>query len=496
MTNRIGDRPRFPLSNQRFDKGDAENISRYYEEIISRFTGSIYGQAWGCVSNPQFSIATVSLGGGNYDRQLQFGKCALLYSVPAAGAVLNATSEDKGPWEATIVTYDSTRSGQPLQSLSLTAAFTQGQRPWVLFKRGEVPTNLGNKARWDTSTNTEVVGAANLQESEIVTFRLSASYSTSDREDGWYRMAYIDSFSGSGLTLTPVVVPIHWMDSQYYRDDVPPTQYTVVASALAFPGFPGAVGAFGFNPDSEMPTLAKLLHWTIGKLGQHFSSTNTVQVTAPFADTYKVKPGAFIANYSGDGSWLSTPERGLLELHNDLATAEQDIIDLNSVDVSLAQSISQFMTRYMMTPRLLATMYVRPVVTSWPSNVTFTVTYDTSAVEPVSFSPALVPWTGSAVPTNQLAYRLSAVDGASDERKITLELFSSSYMLTSVNVVHYISHIGSLTGQSGLSVNQRYNGILPPGSNLLLTFVVEETEGSSATDVVTPFTVYIYGRNV
>lgn len=485
------------LSNQRFDKGDAENISRYYEEIIARFTGSIYGQAWGCVSNPQVNIVTVALGGGNYERQLQFGKCALLYSVPAGGAVTNATSEDKGPWEATIITYDSTRSGQPLQSLSMTAAFIQGQRPWILFKRSEVPTNLGNKARWDTSNNTEIVDAANLQESEIVTFRFSTSYSTSDRIDGWYRMAYIDSFSGSGATLTPVVVPIHWMDSQYYLDDVPPTQYTVVASALAFPGFPGAVGTFGFNPASEMPALAKLMHWITGKLGQHYSTTSTIQVTAVNQSSYQLKPGAFVANYGDvNGSWLATPPRGLLELNADLTTAEQDIIDLNSEDVSLAQSISQFMTRYTTTPRLLTTLYVRPTVTSWPSDVTFTVTYDTVAVEPSAFSPVLIPWAETAVPSGQLAYRFTAVDGDDNERKMNLELFSSSYMLTAANVVHYISHIGSLTGQAGLSVNQRYNGILPPGSNLLLTFVIEDTEGDVATDVVTPFTVFIYGRNI
>lgn len=505
MTNRIGDRPRFPLSNQRFDKGDAENISRYYEEIISRFTGSIYGQAWGCVSNPQVNIVTVALGGGNYERQIQFGKCALLYSVPAGGAVPNATSEDKGPWEATIVTYDSTRSGQPLQSLSMTAAFIQGQRPWILFKRSEVPTNLGNKARWDTSTNTEVVGAANLQESEIVTFRLSASYSTSDREDDWYRMAYIDSFSGSGATLTPVVVPIHWMDSQYYLDDVPPTQYTVVASALAFPGFPGAVGTFGFNPNSEMPALTKLMHWMAGKLGQHYSTTSTIQVTATNQASYKLKPGAFVANYGDvNGSWLSTPERGLLELHNDLTTAEQDIIDLNSVDVSLAQSISQFMTRYTKTPRLLTTLYCTPVQGSSSDWVdyTFDVRYDFYTEDPVSFAPTIADYDSA---TGQLRYKLVPEDSG---YKVMFHLRNNAaeatkYTITAVHIVPYDDPSEELTGRPSLIVHQRYVNVPPPLGSAVETrveFVVSLSpstigELTGSDEVIRPFAINIYGRN-
>jgi hypothetical protein len=126
---------------------------------------------------------------------------------------------------------------------------------------------------------------------------------------------------------------------------------------------------------------------------------------------------------------------------------------------------------------------------------TFSVYYDSSTVEPVGFSPTLAPYTGGALAA-QLNYRFTPLDDEPDERKISLELISTSYTLTAINVVHSISNLLPLSGQAGLSINQKYEGVWPPATSLTVKFVVEETEGASATDVVTPFTVYIYGRNL
>jgi hypothetical protein len=495
MTNRIGDRPQFPLSNQRFDKGDANSISSYYEEIISRFTGSIYGQAWGCMSNPEFSIVPGSGGSGPY---ITIKRCVLLYSVPIDGT-LNTTSQDKGPWAANTLLFDPAKDGQPLVMSLFTrpyfTAFPAPKRPWILFRRAETDTGTSNKAYWDTTTNTEQVGAAELQRTEYVEFKLSTSYSSTDRSAGWYRMAYIDSWGSPASEATPNIIPIHWMDSQYYADSTPPASGTAVASALALAEFPAAAGEKGFDATAEMPELAKLMHWMAGKLGQHYSTTSTIQITADNEATYNLKPGAFIGNY-GDvaGGWLSTPPRGLLELDGDLNSLEDSIVPaIASAVAPVTTSLNAFITKYARTPRLLHTLYVQPTVNSWPSDVTFSVTYDSATVEPTGFSPVLIPYVGGSTPANQLAYRFTASAGGADDRTMNLELFSSSYMLTSVHVVHYISHIGSLFGNAGLSVNQRYNGILPPGSNAILTFVIEDPEGN---DVVRPFTVFIYGRNI
>lgn len=509
MTNRIGDRPRFPLSNQRFDKGDAENIARYYEEIISRFTGSIYGQAWGCVSNPQFEVVTGSIA-GPYIRPK---RCVLLHSVPADTAAggtnpLNTTSEDKGPWDATIVQFDPDRPGQPAQGMATSTYLPTGRpplRPWVLFRRLETATNTGNKAWWNTSTNTEDIGATPLQDSEYVEFKLSTTYSSNDRIAGWYRCAYIDSWGSPASAATPVIVPIHWMDSQYYADSTPPVAGTAIASALALSGYPGAIGTFGFNPATEMPELAKLLHWTVGKLGQHFSTVNTVQVTEPFAATYNVKPGAFVANYTGDGGWLSTPPRGLLELHTDLAAAEQDITDLQAVDLSIIQSVGTLLSRIVKTPRLLTTLYFTPVQGSssdW-TDYTFDLRYDSATQDPVSFAPTIADYDSA---TGQLRYKLVP---QSSGKKIKFHLRNNSaeatkYTITSVHIVPYDDPSEELEGRPALLVHQRYINVPPPLGSALETSVefavslspstIGELTGSD--EVIRPFAINIYGRNV
>lgn len=519
MTNRIGDRPRFPLPNQRFDKGDAENIAQYYEEIISRFTGSIYGQAWGCVSNPGFSVVPVVISGAPTQYHMRFERCVLLYSVPEQGSV-QAPGIDRGPWQATLVAYDPDEESQPVQSLIVNAFATTQSRPWILFRRRETSSSVGNKAYWDTALNTERIGTANLKQAEYVEFRLSLSYTTSDTTAGWYRMAYIDSWAGTGASATPTIIPIHWMDSQYYADNTPPTQSVAVGSALASPSFGAAFGEKGFNPYNEMPNLAKLMHWIAGKLGQHYSTTSTLQVSASDQALYNVKPGAFVLNY-GDvgGGWLSTPERGLLELHNDLATAEQDIVDLNqdivylnARDDSLSQASDLFMTRYMRTTRLLHTLYVTPVLgdTSAWEDYTFDVRV-TSAQEPSSFSPRLGTWSDTAAALRYIFVPQTL--GGSDGRYLTFTIGSSltqpaaqTYEISSIAIVaHEYPEVGTSGSWGDLIVQQRYwssTGPTVPVPPLTLTdsaelsvfFVVQSIEDDVGR--ARPFTINIYGRNV
>lgn len=513
MTNRIGDRPNFPLSNQRFDKGDAENIARYYEEIISRFTGSIYGQAWGFMSNPQFYVTSVPVG-LQLLSYINMRKCVLMYSMPADGT-LNATNADAGPWEATILKFDPDNSWQPALPLLTLPAFNAGQRPWILFRRQETNTSVGNKAYWDTSNNTEQIGAAPLQRSEYAEFKFSASYSATDRSAGWHRCAYIDSWGSPASAATPVIVPVHWMDSQYYADSTPPVQGTRVGSALAFPSDSGSVNERGFNPYTEMPNLAKMLHWIVGKLGEHYSTTNTVQVTSEAQSTYNLKPGAFVLSSAlfNDGTgWLSSPTKGLVELTNDVVRLQNETIPgIDSSLGALEVSLSSFYTKYLATTRLLHTLYVTPV---YPGNSTWTnYTFDvkvTSVQEPSSFNPRLGVWTDTEA---TLRYNfIPQILGGSDGRYITLTLggalttpAAQTYEVSSVVITANEDPMIGTSGSWGdLILPQRYTNatgpvVLPPailtGSTELTVFFVvqslEDDEGKAR-----PFTVHIYGRNV
>ena len=514
MTNRIGDRPRFPLTNQRFDKGDAENIARYYEEIISRFTGSIYGQAWGCVSSPGFSVVPIVISGSPTQYHLQFSRSALLFSVPVNGNP-QAPSIDQGPWQATLAVYDPDKEGQDVQSLILNSFATAQSRPWVLFRRREKPTALGNKAYWDTSTNTERTGSANLEQTEYVEFLLSTSYSLSDTEAGWYRMAYIDSWTGTGASATPVIVPIHWMDSQHYADATPPVQGTRVGSALAFPSDGGSFNERGFNPYNEMPNLAKMLHWIVGKLGEHYSTTNTVQVTPATQAAYNLKPGAFVLNSAlfNDGTgWLSSPTMGLVELTNDVVRLQDETIP--GIDSSLGTieaSLSSFYTKYLNTTRLLHVMYVTPVqgeTSAW-TDFTFDVRV-TSLQEGSSFAPRIGPWADASA-TVRYAFTPQIL-GGTEGRYILLQLAGATtqpavqtYEISSVNITaNEDPMIGVMGSWSDLIVQQRYQSatgpvVLPPATlsgttELRVFFVVQSIEDDEGKQ--RPFTVHIYGRNI
>ena len=503
MSNRIGNRPRFPLPNQRFDKGDADNISKYYEEIIARFTGSIYGQAWGCVSNPEFEIVSVTDPFTGTLTYIRPKRCVLLHSVPADGT-LNTTTQDRGPWNATLTLFDPANPGQSVQSLLTGSAFSANQRPWILFRRQETNTNTGNKAYWDTASNTEEVDAAPLQRTEYVAFKLSVTYSSNDRADGWYRCAYIDSWDVPASAQTPVIVPIHWMDSQYYADSTPPVQGTRVASAFAHPAAPNSVNVTGFDPQSEMPELAKLLHWIVGKLGQHYTA-NVRQVTDQNASLYGLKPGAFVNLIDTEG-WLQRPVRGLLEIEAYLNTLQSITLpELQAELITQQQQVARVAT----TPRLLHTLYVRPVdpvpggSTAW-DNYTFEVTsLTTTGSAPVSsnnsFSPTLVPYTGAALSSNNLGYRITTT--LNTRKLLNVELVTgSNFVVTSLSVS--LEADAALTTQwpSELPpIIPKYDinspAVMPPSAYVRSNVTFDTTEEFGVLNRIV-IVIHVYGRNV
>jgi len=494
VTNRIGDRPRFPLPNQRFDKGDAEAISEYYESIISRFVGSMYGQAWGCVSNPQFYVESETVGGVSY-YFVKMQKCVLLESVPDSGT-LNTTTQDYGPWNARLVHYDPARTGQSLQLLNLFGL--NGQRRWILFRRAETATGTSNKAYWDTTSNSEAIGAQPLVTSELVEFTTTLTYTESLRSAGWVRMAYIDSWTSPSA---PVIIPVHWIDSQYYNDSTPPTQGAAIGVVLNSPNDPTEDGAKGFAPATEMPELAKVLHWVTGVLGQHYSTASTIPVAAATEATYNVKSGAFVSNLSAPGGWLSRPARGLTELHTGLTDMEL------AVQVLTAQ-LSSYTLRASKTPRLLASMYVTPVVGSvapW-STATFDVSIDTSHTPGTTSS--LAPSFGAPGSSADITYEFTPVYpgfelDAAGMKKVKLDLQVADptvYVITSVDVSAHASAATQLE-TTGIVAHQFYaGGFTPPNSQLSIELQVQPSDNVSTLNppigLKRPFTVYIYGRNV
>ncbi len=489
MTNRIGDRPRFPLPNQRFDKGDAEAISQYYESIISRFVGSMYGQAWGCVSNPQFYVESETVLGVSYNF-LKMQQCVLLESTPDSGT-LNTTTQDYGPWNARLVHYQPGRDGQSLQRLNL--FLLNNTRPWILFRRAETATGLGNKVYWDTSSNSEAIGAQPLVTSEFVEFTTALTYTESLRSQGWVRMAYIDSWASPSA---PVVIPVHWIDSQYYNDSTPPTAGTAVGVVLNSPNDPAEDRAKGFSPLTEMPELAKVLHWVTGVLGQHYSTSSTIPVAASTEATYNVKTGAFISNLATSGGWLSRPARGLTELHTSLTDVEL------AVQVLTAQ-LSSYTVQASKTPRLLASMYVTPPGFAIPwEEYTFSVVID--PVHTPGSIPSLAPSLGLPASSANISYVFTPLPQSYDpyirqtrRARLDLAVKSGSYGLTAVTIIPHavVADQTHYEDEVVVPVVQQLYTPSPtifPTAQLTIEFEVSPFQSRPNR----PFTVYIYGRNV
>jgi hypothetical protein len=327
---RIGDRQRYPLPNQRFSKQTAQQLTALYEQSLSRFVGSITGRAWGCVSAPQLEASYVT--GPPPEVRINVGKCLFLQSISEDG--VGAANTDYGPWVTKLVLHDPDRGVQTTSSIDVTAfaptalgggGGTLGQRCWLLFRRQEAPSDFDNEVYWDTTSDSEAAGADNLLIREFVEFAAVATIpntsSAYGEANGWFRFAYIPFWSDPG---GPTICPIHWVHSTYFSWGSPPIN-TGLQSALA----PGGTdswdqgGNAGFTPDLGMPSVGKLLHWLMMKVGQHVDPVNVQEVgRSPLVPLSGAATGAVLqAGYNANG-WLSVPARGLTQLDTDVAALE------------------------------------------------------------------------------------------------------------------------------------------------------------------------------
>jgi hypothetical protein len=330
---RIGDRQRYPLPNQRFSKQTAQQLTELYEQSLSRFVGSITGRAWGCVSAPQLEASYVT--GPPTEVRINVGKCLFLQSISEDG--VGTTDTDYGPWVTKLVLHDPARGVQTTSSIDVTAfaptalgggGGTLGQRCWLLFRRQEAPSDFDNEVYWDTTSDSEAAGADNLLIREFVEFAAVATIPNTNsaygESNGWFRFAYIPFWSD---TAGPTICPIHWVHSTYFSWGSPPIN-TGLQSALA----PGGTdswdqgGNAGFTPALGMPSVGKLLHWLMMKVGQHVDPVNVQEVgRSPLVPLSGAATGAVLqAGYNANG-WLSVPTRGLTQLSTLIDTANADI---------------------------------------------------------------------------------------------------------------------------------------------------------------------------
>jgi hypothetical protein len=297
-----GDRPNFPLANQRLDKVDIEAISDLIGENIVRTIGSLLGPCAGLVGGLTTNYSTT----GN---TLTIGACRLAYVGLASGS-FNSYEGGIVRWDPT---YSVTGGVVDVSSLGTTA----GSSGYVFFKKSEIETDEENRAYYDALAQEKKVGVANTRVRETALFAVSSSYTGFTVADGWYPFLYLvwDTSGGS-----PTVYRISVFDSfgaaGSQRLNV---QLARSRSSSTGYGVPWSQGHLG---------ISRMLREVIGGLQHAYDNDFTLDADGSIATN--VSDLAY--RWAGYGL-----ARGLKQLDADLTTAESAITSLQS-DITAVQT--------------------------------------------------------------------------------------------------------------------------------------------------------------
>jgi len=314
-----GDRPNFPLANQRLDKVDVEAISDLIGENIMRTVGALLGPCGGLLSD----VTTTYDGTGG---TLTIGACRLGYAGLASGS---SNSYDGGVirWDPT---YSTGNGVVTVSSLGTTA----GSSGYIFFKKSELETDEENRAYYDSLAQEKKVGVGNTRVRETALFAVSSSYTGFAVADGWHPFLYLawDSTGGS-----PTIYRISVFDSfgsvgsqrlnaQLARSRSSSTGY----------GVPWSQGHIGFS---------RMLREIIGGLQHAYDNDFTLNADGSIATN--VSDLAY--RWAGYGL-----TRGLKQLDADLTTAETDITTIQSDISTLQSNLTSTDNRAARTPVLYA----------------------------------------------------------------------------------------------------------------------------------------------
>lgn len=349
---KIGNRPNFPLNNQRFDKGDATDIYEVFEDTLTQVVGAVFGQTWGCLSRLQWTWRSA-------DNHIEFGKMTFLAVLPDGATAPDLQDTVSPELRGPIVQHDPASPAQASSDLDMSALVAQ--KCWLLFRRAEAETDSANKAFWDTSATAEDIGTANMRVRTRVEFAAvttagwDSAYSPTN---GWFPFAYVSAWGAFG----PTVVPIHWTESAYFNINGPPPTGAAHQSALVGAADVSGLanrpaGTQGFNPSLDMPSMTKLLRWALLKLGQHMSPAQNVELIHS-GQIPGMTGGGFHSADAGATSWLQPPPRGLVELHTALEAAE-------AVTSAISDNISRMFRAYGKVGSYLGSASWNPSTGTW-----------------------------------------------------------------------------------------------------------------------------------
>ena len=383
-----GDRPNFPLTNQRLDKVDIEAISDLIAENTMRTIGSILGPCGGLLSD----VVTTydSLAG-----TLTIGACRLGYSHYASGST---TAYDGG-----VVRWDPASAYVAGGDVVDVSAFgtTAGSAGYIFFRRSELAADEDNRAYYDALAQEKKVGVANTRIREIAEFGTELTYDGLSRDDGWFPFLYLHwNVTGNNPDVYKISVFDGFsggiLDSQVVRR-------TMGNTGLGVPWSQGHIG------------VVRLFREVIGSLQHVYDNGFTLN-----ADGSLDNLGDLTYRWSG----YDLP-RGINQLNADLNAAQtsiQSIEDLltgftaNTITQLNAIQQQQLRTQTVLTCLLpIGTGTLTPTALAYlgPDSARDAITWERSSTgqTDVTFPASMTPGFESGVPIyfNTVAINVTAV---------------------------------------------------------------------------------------
>lgn len=297
-----GDRPIFPLANQRLDKVDVEAISDLVGENIMRTVGALLGPCGGLLSD----VTTTYDGTGG---TLTIGACRLGYAGLADGS---STNYDGG-----IVRWDPAYSVSGGVVNVATLGTTAGASGYIFFKKSELETDEENRAYYDALAQEKKVGVANTRARETALFAVGSSYTSFNTSDGYFPFLYLVWNTTGG---SPTVYRISAFDSfGPVGSQLLNVQLLRKTSALFGYGIPWSEGHVG---------LARVVREIVGGLQHAYDKDFTLSSDGSIATNVSDLA------YRWAGYGLS---RGIKQLDEDLTSAESAITSLQN-DITTVQT--------------------------------------------------------------------------------------------------------------------------------------------------------------
>ncbi len=311
FNTRTGDRPQFPLTNERLDKPDLAAIADYLNETLVRMLGALLGPSSGVLSNVTFDYATPGQVGIT-------NRCLFAYAWPEVPG-------DNGTLQGGVVIHDPARQSQPASLVDLSAAVA-GQAAWIWFQRVEVPTHTATRRNWVVGAEGTAPALTLIEEGVVFYATTTTAHATINEANGFFKFGAVAAADWAAGAPT-YIRALNFPDGGQFTTTATMELGTVTEFT------PGNLSLGGDNTG-----LARQLRWLFAKVSQIMDSDNTYD-----AATVPVTTGAV--------GWADDPTAGLSQLsaadaamQADIATAQADIAglrtDVDSVVAILSMELS------------------------------------------------------------------------------------------------------------------------------------------------------------